>query len=298
MKISTILLSGALLIGASASAQSTNLMQKANEGTNGDKGAMATNGWEAWTCPFTQNGDTYTFTSPTKETWGNDGPAGQNVRWENKSSDVTYENNAYSTPVAFIRWDNGNHHNLWYVYPVEITTPGTYEFSMLAGEWSGTAADSNGSYIKTDGSESAVLVAFSKTIGPEGITWGTATDADKDISILGTPAEGQGQIFTFTKTEANKATLQKCVAQFKAPDAGKYYVEFSGSHGITVMSDFKLEFKTGTGVEEIGETAEVVETVFFGLDGTRMAAPAKGSVVIEKSILSNGEVKVAKRLIR
>lgn len=300
MKISTILVSGALLIGASASAQD-NLISKANEGTNGDKGAMATNGWEAWKCPFSFDPieEEYTFDAPEQLTWDASGPGGNNVRWESKGSAVTYNGSAYNGRVAFIRWDNGGIHNLWYAFPVEITTPGIYEFSMLGGEWSNTSADSDNSLLTTDGSQSAVLVGFSEKIGPEGIKWEEATtDEEKAISLLGVPGAGQGKIFTFEKTPNDQAALQKCVAEFDAPKAGKYYVEIAGSHSITVMTEFSLVFKKAFSAVEDIEAADVVETAFYGLDGTRVAAPAKGSLVIEKSILSNGEVKVAKRIIR
>ncbi len=52
-----------------------------------------------------------------------------------------------------------------------------------------------------------------------------------------------------------------------------------------------------SGVEEITDS-EVVETVYYGLDGIRIDNPAKGSLVIERRTMSNGSVKATKRIIR
>lgn len=50
-------------------------------------------------------------------------------------------------------------------------------------------------------------------------------------------------------------------------------------------------------VEEIFE-AEVVNTEYYGIDGIRIASPAKGTLVIERKTMSNGTVKTSKRIIR
>ena len=50
-------------------------------------------------------------------------------------------------------------------------------------------------------------------------------------------------------------------------------------------------------VEEILE-AEVVNTEYYGIDGIRIASPAKGTLVIERKTMSDGTVKTSKRIIR
>lgn len=304
MKISTLFLGGALLMSTSAMAQD-NLLAKANEGALGDKGAMAQNGWQCWKFPFTydQIDEEFTFSEATQIEWDSNGPGGNGVRWENKSSAVTYNGASYSKPVAFIRWDNGSMHSFWFVYPVEISKPGVYEFSMLGGEWSNCSSDSDNSYLKTDGSQSAIMVAFSDKIGPEGIRWeGWADGVDEAtlaISEIGIPTEGQGKLFLFPKTANDQATLQKCTTMLDAPEAGTYYVQLLGSHALDVISDLQLVWKADlSAVEEIGMDSQVVSTTYYGIDGTQILTPASGTFVIEKSVMSDGHIKTAKKVIR
>lgn len=306
MKISTLFLGGALLMSTSAMAQD-NLLAKANEGALGDKGAMAQNGWECWKFPFSYDEieEEFTFDTPEQITWDASGPGGNGVRWENKSSVVTYNGAAYNSPICFFRWDNGSMHGYWFIYPVEITKPGIYKFSMLGGEWSNTSADNDNSYLKTDGNSSAVMVTFSDKMGPEGINWeGYAdgvSDQELEISPIGIPAPGEGKLFTFEKTQNDHATLQKCETELDATKAGKYYLQITGSHAITCLADFQLTFAAelpgGSAVEEIG--AEVETAVeYYGIDGVKVTNPAKGSLVIEKKIMSDGSVKVSKKIAR
>ncbi len=304
MKISTLLLGGAFLMNASVMAQNPNLMENANKGATGDKGAMAQNGWECWKFPFTYDeiNEEITVSDPEQMTWDASGPGGNNVRWENKGASVKYEGNTYNGNVAFIRWDNGSIHSCWYVYPVEITTPGIYEFSMLAGEWSNCSADSDKSYLKTNGNEAAVMVAFSDKRGPEGIKWNlNVSDEDLAVSQIGLPGEGEGKLFILPKTANDFAELQKCTAEVDARNAGTYYVQFLGSHALDVMADFQLRllqaFPDGSGVEEIS-SASVESVTYFGIDGTVLSNPAKGSLVIEKKTMSDGTVKTCKKIIR
>lgn len=300
MKISTILLGSALLISGSAFAQE-NLMAKANEGATGDKGAMAENGWQCWKFPFSfdEMEDEYTFGEPEQMTWDAGGPAGNNVRWENKSSVVTYNGASYDKNVAFIRWDNGSMHSFWFVYPVEITTPGIYEFSMLAGGWSNLSGDSDNSYIKGTGDTCNTMVLFSDVLGPEGVTWDTEEEGSTDISVLGLPAEGEGKLFSLKKEEGNDhADLKKCSVEVDAKKAGTYYVEILGSHAIIVMSDFRLTLLKESAVNSIESDATVVSEEFYGIDGTRMDRPSKGSLVISRQNMSDGTVKTVKRIIR
>lgn len=303
MKISTLFLGGAFLLSASAMAQNPNLMEKANQGALGDKAAMAQNGWECWKFPFTYDeiNEEITVDSPEQLTWDAGGPGGNNVRWENKGASVTYENAAYKGNVAFIRWDNGSLHPCWYVFPVEISDPGIYEFSMLAGEWSNCSSDSDKAYLKTNGNESAVMVAFSDKRGPEGINWNlNVSEEDLAVSQIGLPSEGEGKLFLLPKTTNDKATLQKCVAEVDATKAGTYYVQLLGSHALNVMSDFQLKLIapfSGSAVEEIS-AADVVSVAYYGIDGTSLSNPAKGSLVIEKKTMEDGSVKTCKKIIR
>lgn len=50
-------------------------------------------------------------------------------------------------------------------------------------------------------------------------------------------------------------------------------------------------------VEEIFDSTPV-KTIYYGIDGIRLENPAKGSIVIEQKIMSNGTVKTSKRIIR
>lgn len=77
MKISTLLLGGAFLMSASVMAQNPNLMENANKGATGDKGAMAQNGWECWKFPFTYDeiNEEITVSDPEQMTWDASGPA-------------------------------------------------------------------------------------------------------------------------------------------------------------------------------------------------------------------------------
>ncbi len=302
MKISTLLFGSAIFMSASVMAQ-TNIMAKANEGALGDKGAMAQNGWECWKFPFSYDeiDEEYTFDTPQQLTWDAGGPGGNNVRWENKASSVTYNEASYNGNVAFIRWDNGSMHSCWYVYPVQITEPGIYEFSMLAGEWSNTSSDSDNSYLKTDGNEAAVMAVFSDKIGPEGVTWDLDNASEEELSVspIGLPAEGEGKLFLLPKTQNDKATLQKCVAEVDAPKAGTYYVQILGSHSLDVFSEFSLTFKSAlASVEELDVEGETVSVTYYGLDGVVISNPAAGSLVIEKKVMSDGTVKTSKKVIR
>lgn len=65
----------------------------------------------------------------------------------------------------------------------------------------------------------------------------------------------------------------------------------NGENQVSISaSGFSLT--DGAGIEMIG--AEALSTEYFSLDGVRVANPAKGSIVIAKSIMSNGKVRVAK----
>lgn len=52
------------------------------------------------------------------------------------------------------------------------------------------------------------------------------------------------------------------------------------------------------GVNGIEANANVVATKYYTIDGVEVAAPAKGTLVIEKAIYDNGASKVAKRIVR
>lgn len=282
---------------------STNLLSQANKGETGDKGAMGRYGWEYWKFPYTynQSENSYTFGNAEKLPWNNNGANGNNVRWENYSStaQVSYEGQTYEGNVAIIRWDNGSCHSNWYVYPVEITTPGTYNLSVLAGPWSNISADdANSPYLKGTSDIAYFGLLFSKEMGPQGIQWNAA--GDQPYSVLGEPAEGAGEIFALQKTDANNnAILTKCETQVSAPTAGTYYVELIGSHSILATADYSLTYVDNkVVVTEIEDAAEVVEIEYYGIDGVRLVKPTKGSLVIEKRVMSNGNIKVRKSIVR
>lgn len=304
MKVSTFLLGSLLLIGGNAFAtESDNLIANANEGALGDKGAMAQNGWECWNFPFSYDEieEEYTFGSPEQVAWNADGPGGNNVRWENKSSVVTYNGASYGGNVAFTRWDNGSMHAYWYVYPVEIKTPGIYNLSVLAGGWSNLSGDSDNSYLKGNGTEAELMLLFSKERGPEGIAWVNDSEEDTEISVLGLPEEGSGKIFQLPKEEGtnDSAVLTKCQVEVDADEAGIYYVEVVGSHAIILTADYQLTFvKEIAGVEGISGTVGAARTTYYGIDGKEIKNPAEGAFVIEKSFMTDGSIRVYKKVIR
>ena len=84
-----------------------------------------------------------------------------------------------------------------------------------------------------------------------------------------------------------------------APEAGTYYVQLLGSHALDVISDLQLVWKADlSAVEEIGMDSQVVSTTYYGIDGTQILTPASGTFVIEKSVMSDGRIKTAKKVIR
>lgn len=52
------------------------------------------------------------------------------------------------------------------------------------------------------------------------------------------------------------------------------------------------------GVESVAAAAETVSTEYFNLQGVRLSEPAQGDVVIRRSVLSNGQVKADKVIIK
>ena len=288
----------------SDSSESGNLLARASLGEEGGKMEMARYGWEFWRCPL--NG------SPSRLPWTTNGPNdSENVRLETRN-DVDYQGQPYSGKMAFTRWDNGSLQNCWYVFPVEIKEAGFYDLSVLAVAWNnltaGTEAEQSSAYLIGDNNTAYLGLLFSDKIGPEGITWKSGTEAAVGIqtyaetasySRLGTPANGQGQIFTVTKDlKDNRYNLTKYSTTVNASTPGKYYVEIIGSHALTPTADLSLVKTEKTAVSEIEDTAEVVEIEYYGIDGIRLVNPTKGSLVIEKRVLSNGNIKVRKSVIR
>lgn len=53
-----------------------------------------------------------------------------------------------------------------------------------------------------------------------------------------------------------------------------------------------------SGINGIATDANVVATKYYTIDGVEVAAPAKGSIVIEKAVYDNGATKVAKKIVR
>lgn len=270
---------------------SENLIADANAGEVSTPADMPRHGWEYWKFPYTKDGDSYNFSAGTNVAWNS------GVRWENMGDKVEYEGTSYNGNVALIRWDNGTSHPNWFVYPVEITTPGKYRLSVLAGPWSNVSEDADNAYLKGSGKTTYLGLLFSGKPGPEGITW-NATE-DQPYSVLGAPAAGQGKVFSLEKTDDNNhAILQKFETDVEAPVAGTYYVEIIGSHSIFATADYSLTLKDTSAVSEIYDNAEVSATEYYGIDGVRIMNPAKGALVIEKRVMTDGNVKVSKKIIR
>lgn len=299
MKISTLLMGGAaLFLSANAfAADPVNLMEKANEGELGKVGEMAKAGWQMWDLPFTYDEIDVSVTcdEPVQLQWDDTtGPKGNNVRWENKGRAITKEGEAYDGKVGFFRWDNGSIHKAWYVFPVEITTPGIYDLSLNAGIWSNLNAQGD-LYITTGGDAGDLMVLFANKIGPEAIDWSFTPG---EACVLGLPGDMQGEIFNIANdTPSDSSDLKVCSTQVVAKTPGTYYFEMAGSHALFAISDFKLTLNTelpDSGVADIDAEAQPVAVQYFGMDGVEIANPVKGSVVIVRTTLSNGAIKVAK----
>lgn len=58
-----------------------------------------------------------------------------------------------------------------------------------------------------------------------------------------------------------------------------------------------MQANDSSDVEEILDSAPV-KIIYYGIDGIRLENPAKGSLVIEQKIMSNGTIKTLKRIIR
>ncbi len=321
MKISTIMAGAALVaFGMSAQAAEQNLMRNATEGAHGNVAGLdaplVQDGWQLWKCPFKTVDGIFTFESDFD--WATSGldetnyvpeniteswPA--NVRLESYPDKCTLENgDSYAGSVALFRWDGGGDHTRWYCYPVEITTPGYYDFSMLAGNWNNNNdGDTNGDnpcYVKQCG----IRVTISKEVGPknlEYVHWSDVTD-EQDAQERGVVKEFYGKFFKIENGGGEKPVMNKCSTTLLAPTAGKYYISLQGSHTIFVVGDFALTFAApyegGSGVIETLAPADIMETRYYGIDGVEVANPAKGSLVIERTTLSDGTVKVSKKFIR
>ena len=320
MKISTILAGAAILaLGMSAQAAEENLMRGATEGATGNVAGpdapLVQDGWQLWKCPFKEINGVFTFEADfdwatsglEKENFvpqniTEDWPA--NVRLESYPSKCTMpDGSPYAGNVALFRWDGGGDHTRWFCYPVEIATPGYYDFEMLAGNWNNNNdGDTNGDnpcYVKQCG----LRVTISKEVGPEYLDYVYWEDVTPEQSAeeRGVVKEFCGKVFKIENGGSEAPVMNKCSATLLAPTAGKYYISLQGSHTIFVTSEFSLKFAApyegGSGVEETLAT-DVVKTTYYTIDCVEVSNPANGSLIIEKKTLSDGSIKVSKRIIR
>ena len=307
MKISTILMSAALVaFGGSAYAQ--NLMENALNGKTGQvegpDAPLVQAGWQLYNCPFEYDaleedyvwGDVENIT----ESW----PA--NVRlenWKGVKNDADefkceYDGKSYDENVAFFRWDSNTAKYWWYAFPVELEKTGLYTFSCLAGEWNNfNDGNSANMYVKKCGFRATIA----QEVGPEALAYEEdPSDEEMEETALVTKPEC-GKYFEVMKGN-DRATLTECAADFTLTNKGTYYLCLQGAYALYAFGDFSLtltkeiEFDPN-GVETV-EAAMPVSTKYYGIDGVEVINPAAGAMVIEKTTLENGTVKVAKRVIR
>ncbi len=307
MKISTILM-GAALVAFGGSAYAQNLMENATAGATGQvegpDAPLVQDGWQLYNCPFEYDpleeeymfGDVENIT----ESW----PA--NVRLENWAGQTNgdgefkceFDGASYDQNVAFFRWDSNGSKYWWYAFPVEIEKTGLYTFSCLAGEWNNfNDGNSANMYVKQCGFRATIA----QEVGPEYLEYETEpTDEELEQTAMVTTTEC-GKYFEVMKGN-DRATLTECAADFTLKKTGTYYLCLQGAYALYAFGDFNLSLTKeiefgGDGVETV-EAAMPVSTKYYGIDGVEVINPANGAMVIEKTTLENGAVKVAKRVIR
>lgn len=305
--------------GLTASAAEQNLMRNAVEGATGNVAGLEApaviDGWQLWLSSYEwdSNMDIFTFqeSEDITENWPD------NVRFENGStlSGLTYEGAKYDANVLTLRWDGGDAHRRWFVYPVTVEKTGLYNFKMLAAEWNNyNDGDSN---IK-DGSDQCFIkdcgirVVASDKPGAENAEYISDDEYDENNygKFAGVTTDDTSKFFELTPNGGQGSDLQLCQAVLALKAEGTNYIQFNGSHAMFVAGGFELALVReveypdgynnkgeGNAVEEIA-AANVVSTKYYGIDGAEIANPAQGSLVIEMNVLDNGQVKVAKRIVR
>lgn len=304
MKKSTMMLmAAALLCGANAYAQD-NLMAGATDGATGNVAGvdapLVKDGWQYWNCPYEYDAaeEEYFWGEPEDltESWPD------NVRLENpsvKGWNATYEDgSAFDGQFAMFRWDNGATHQRWYVYPVELPVAGIYNFNVLAGDFNNlNVGDSGSCYVKVEG----FRVTLGKEVGPECLTYNDDWDDEEEFqSQAGVVMPEEGHLFTFDNGGGESPVMNDCACELTALEAGKYYIGIQGPHTIMAFADFSLTLlqEINSGVETVDSAATPVATAYYGIDGVKVVNPAKGTLVIEKTTMDNGSVKVAKKVVR
>lgn len=213
--------------------------------------------------------------------------------------------------VAFFRWDGVAPKTSWFCYPVELKK-GWYTFSCLGGEFNNFSAnDSKGAYVFVKG----MRVTISKEVGPTHLVYAKEYDEEEAEKQAGVVAENYGKLFEYAEGGSEHCVLYNSEVDLIAPVDGTYYISIQGPHSMMAFTNFVLKYaadydgpdlfeesgdddnKEQDAVREL-QSADVVATAFYGVDGTQIANPAKGAIVIEKSTLSNGAVKTVKRIVR
>lgn len=308
MKISTILMGAAIVAcGLSASAAEENLMRSATEGPTGQIGsgleaAAVADGWEYWACPFsydvTMEECTYEEAYDNTENW----PA--NVRFQTGSdglTGLTFEGETYESNVLCLRWDGDDLGSYWFAYPVELPKAGIYKLKFLACEWNNFNQDQmNGLHDRFYVWTNAIRVHLSKEVGPQSLQYQSfdeITDYEY-ANFVDWPVADQATYFTMNGGGGQGAELEIKEAYYTANEAGKHYLTFVGARAMYCAGGFEFTFEREiSGVEEV-EAANVANVKYYGIDGAEVVKPAKGALVIEKTTLDNGSVKVVKRVVR
>lgn len=301
MKISTIFAAAAVVaFGMSAQAAEENMLRGALEGVTGNLGGtesqLVQNGWELYQCHYQYVDDEAVPEEPVNDTenW----PANVRLEAQLSEGDVTI---SFDGNGATLRWDGGDAHCRWYTLPVNIEKTGIYEFKMSGCEWNNyNAGESN----FKDGNDQAwvkpmgIQVLVGDKPGMQGVQTLPFTEvSDEDFAnFLVWPAEGAGSFCEMEHRVSHDYTIE-----LEIKKAGQNYISFVGPHAMFFIGNLNLKLlqeRDYSGVAETFTDANIVSTSYYGLDGVEIANPAKGSIVIVKSILDNGKVSVAKKVVR
>lgn len=292
----------ALFCSGSALAQA-NLMEGAINGATGNVGGpdapLVKDGWQLWKCPFEFDAaeEEYFWDEPENitENWPD------NVRIENPSAkgwNATNEDGtAFSGNFAMFRWDGGDAAKRWFVYPVNIEKTGIYSFSCLAGDFNNYNPDNSASscYVKTKG----FRVTVAPEVGPEYLSYEEDYSEEDFAAQAGVVDPDCGHVFIFENGGSESPVMNACETDLTIMTPGTNYIAIQGPWTIMAFADFSLTLiKEIAGVEGIESNTTAVSSRFYGIDGVEVLNPAKGSIVIEKTLMDNGSVKVSKKVVR
>ncbi len=329
MKISTILMSAAVLAVSAvpAFAAEENLMRGALEGELGNlaglNSQMVKNGWQYWNCNFAYDSteECYSWEDYYWEINGADLdeeelalakeeyiPVDMTENWPDNvrlqqypDKTVDEEGNSYGETVALLRWDGGGIAKRWFVYPLKGLQSGLYEFTAMVGDWNNRNDGNSASncYVKVNG----LRVTMQKEVGPQALTYNLEPDEEEASMQAGVPVTYQSDLFQIEDGGGEAPIMHKWSAILGNPADGDTFLCFQGGWSIYLFGEPTLtrigDYPVGDdAVNEINSNASVVEKAYYGIDGVQVMNPAKGALVIEKSVLDNGSVKVAKKVIR